>query len=70
MDIRQQLQRLLDLTEEARRHVQELYASRTGALSELDAAEYDLRRLIDDISSLLPDRVGPVDTAGPRRRAG
>jgi hypothetical protein len=55
MDIKQQLQRLLDLTDEARRHALRLDADRGDALSELDAAEYDLQRLIEEIRELLPD---------------
>jgi hypothetical protein len=55
MDIKQQLQRLLDLTDEARRHALRLDANRDDAFSELDAAEYDLQRLIEDIRELLPD---------------
>ena len=73
MDIRQQLQRLLDLTDEARRHTQELGASRAGAEAELDAAEYDLKRLIAEIRSLLPEGELPAaaePNADPVRRTG
>jgi hypothetical protein len=55
MDIKQQLERLLDLTDQARRHALQLNANRDDALSELDAAEYDLQRLVAEIRGLLPD---------------
>ena len=67
MDIRQQLQRLLDLTDEARRHALRLDADRGDALSELDAAEYDLQRLIEDVRELLPggERVASQEPPRP-----
>lgn len=55
MDIRQQLQRLLDLADEARCHACKLDTNRDEALSELDAAEYDLKRVIEEVRALLPD---------------
>ena len=71
MDIRQQLMRLLALTDEARRHARELDASRAEAASELDAAEYDLKRLIEEIGDLLADAGKPDEApAEPRRSTG
>lgn len=66
MDIRQQLQRLLDVADEARRHVTEIGAHQADAASELDAAEYDLRRLMEEFGSLL----GEAKTPGVRRSFG
>lgn len=54
MDIKQQLQRLLDLTEETRARAAELAETRAGAESHLDKAEYDLKQLVAELSDILP----------------
>lgn len=63
MDIKQQLQRLVDLADETRRRLVELDARQSEATSELDAAEYDLKRLVEEIRLLLPDseRIWPQE---------
>lgn len=63
MDIKQQLQRLVNRADETRRRVAELDSRQTEATSELDAAEYDLKRLVEEIRSLLPDDPRPVSAA-------
>ena len=69
MDIRQQLQRLLDLAAEMRHRIRELGTCQCEATSELDAAEYDLKRLIEEVRTLLPDggRFAPQEPGVARR---
>ena len=54
MDAKQQLQRLLDLADETRRRTRDLGVCQSVAASELDAAEYDLKQVVDEIRALLP----------------
>ena len=73
MDIRQQIQRLLDLSDEMRQRTVALDATRTDASAELDAAEYDLRRLVDEIRELMPGLERPVvpeSDVAPTERSG
>jgi hypothetical protein len=53
MDVKEQLQRLLDLTERTRQHAAELDAYQAEAESFIDTAEYDLRRLIIELRDVL-----------------
>ena len=53
MDVKEQLQRLLDLTARTRQHAAELDAYQSEAESFIDTAEYDLRRLIIELRDVL-----------------
>ncbi|MFM9846554.1 MAG: hypothetical protein ACKVP3_05280 [Hyphomicrobiaceae bacterium] len=53
MDVKEQLQRLLDLTERTRQHAAELDVYQSEAQSYIDTAEYDLRRLIIELRDVL-----------------
>jgi hypothetical protein len=53
MDVKEQLQRLLDLTERTRQHAAELDAYQAEAQNYVDTAEYDLRRLIIELRDVL-----------------
>jgi hypothetical protein len=75
MDIRQQLQRLLDIADDARRRAAELSETHAGAAGELDRAEYDLQRVIDEVRGLLgeskvPAADAPVTPGAEARRTG
>ncbi|MGE5513984.1 MAG: hypothetical protein ACM31O_22375 [Bacteroidota bacterium] len=51
--VKEQLQRLLDLTEETRRRAAELTESREDAVSRVDKAEYELKQLVLDLGRSL-----------------
>jgi len=52
--VKEQLQRLLDLTEETCRRAAELTESREEAASQIDKVEYELKQLVLDLSRPLP----------------
>lgn len=72
MDVREQLQRLLDLTERTRQHAAELGVYQSEAQNHIDTAEYDLRRLVEELRDLLPlASPVPADIPAPvLRKAG
>jgi hypothetical protein len=54
MDIKQQLKRLLDITEEIRARAADLDQMQAGAQGHLDKAEYDLQQVVADLRDILP----------------
>jgi hypothetical protein len=72
MDVKEQLQRLLDLTARTRQHAAELDAYQAEAESFIDTAEYDLRRLIielRDVLDLTAPAAAEVPTPAPPKAA-
>lgn len=53
MDVREQLDRLLALTERTRQHAAELDAYQSEAQNYVDTAEYDLKCLIGELREIL-----------------
>ena len=53
MDVKEQLERLLALTERTRRHAAELDTYQSEALNYVDTAEYDLKCLIGELREVL-----------------
>ena len=53
MDVKEQLERLLALTERARRHAAELDTYHAEAQNYVDTAEYDLKCLIGELREVL-----------------
>jgi hypothetical protein len=53
MDVKEQLQRLLDLTARTRQHAAELDAYQAQAENYVDTAEYDLKCLIGELRDVL-----------------
>lgn len=53
MDVKEQLQRLLDLTERTRQHAAELDTYQAEAQNYVDTAEYDLKCLINELRDVL-----------------
>lgn len=62
MDVKEQLERLLALTERARQHAAELDICQTEAQNYVDTAEYDLRRLIVELRDVLDLTPPAADT--------
>jgi hypothetical protein len=53
MDVKEQLQRLLALTERARQHAAEVDSCQAEAQNYVDTAEYDLKCLIGELRDVL-----------------
>ncbi len=62
MDVKEQLDRLLALTERARQHAAELDTCQAEAQSYVDTAEYDLNCLIGELREVL--NLSPSASAG------
>jgi hypothetical protein len=68
MDVKEQLDRLLALTDRARQHAAELDTCQSEAQSYVDTAEYDLKCLIGELRDIL--NFGPAaSTSKPRTAA-
>jgi hypothetical protein len=69
MDTREQLERLLGLVQVTRRSAAEIGTIQTEVANQLDTAEYDLRRLMRDLQTILPQRPAEADLRPERQAA-
>lgn len=73
MDVKEQLERLIALTERTRQHAAELDAYQSEAQNYVDTAEYDLKCLIGELREVLnlsPSTSADSSTPAARKAAG